>query len=154
GGGGGEGGRGGGQGGGRRRAEAGGGTGGGEGGSGGGGGGYAAHSSNSSAQTPGASVGSLKSGRNMAEYRLMLPGRSLSNTVMELTYEDVLGATDNLAEANVIGSGGFGRVYCGRLAGAGVAVKVLEAGSSQGDREFQAEVRVPGRGRGETSRPR
>ncbi|CAI7806127.1 unnamed protein product [Closterium sp. NIES-54] len=56
------------------------------------------------------------------------------------------GATDNLAEANVIGSGGFGRVYCGRLAGAGVAVKVLEAGSSQGDREFQAEVRVPGRG--------
>ncbi|CAI7747080.1 unnamed protein product, partial [Closterium sp. NIES-54] len=71
-------------------AEAGGGTGGGEGGSGGGGGGYAAHSSNSSAQTPGASVGSLKSGRNMAEYRLMLPGRSLSNTVMELTYEDVL----------------------------------------------------------------
>ncbi|CAI5941776.1 unnamed protein product, partial [Closterium sp. NIES-64] len=122
-------------------AEAGGGIGGGEGGSGGAGGGYAAHSSNSSAQTPGASVGSLKSGRNMAEYRLMLPGRSLSNTVMELTYEDVLGATDNLAEANVIGSGGFGRVYCGRLAGAGVAVKVLEAGSSQGDREFQAEVR-------------
>ncbi|CAI5933308.1 unnamed protein product [Closterium sp. NIES-65] len=123
-------------------AEAGGGIGGGEGGSGGAGGGYAAHSSNSSAQTPGASVGSLKSGRNMAEYRLMLPGRSLSNTVMELTYEDVLGATDNLAEANVIGSGGFGRVYCGRLAGAGVAVKVLEAGSSQGDREFQAEVEL------------
>ncbi|CAI5475277.1 unnamed protein product [Closterium sp. Yama58-4] len=123
-------------------AEAGGRIGGGEGGSGGAGGGYAAHSSNSSAQTPGASVGSSKSGRNMAEYRLMLPGRSLSNTVMELTYEDVLGATDNLAEANVIGSGGFGRVYCGRLAGAGVAVKVLEAGSSQGDREFQAEVEL------------
>ncbi|GJP86947.1 hypothetical protein CLOP_g16908 [Closterium sp. NIES-67] len=105
-----------------------------------GGGGYATPSS--SAQTPSSTVGSLKSGRNMAEYRMMLPSRSLSNTVMELTYEDVLGATDNLSDANVIGSGGFGRVYCGRLAGAGVAVKVLEAGSSQGDREFQAEVEL------------
>ncbi|CAI5478340.1 unnamed protein product [Closterium sp. Yama58-4] len=120
---------------------AGGGIGGAEGGSGRGGGG-AAHSSNSSVQTPGVSVGSLESGRNMGEYRMMLPGRSLSNTVMELTFEDVLGATDNLAEANVIGSGGFGRVYCGRLAGASVAVKVLEAGSSQGDREFQSEVEL------------
>ena len=51
-------------------------------------------------------------------------------------------ATGGLTDAQVIGAGGFGLVYKGTINGRAVAVKVLDAQSSQGDREFQAEVQV------------
>lgn len=41
----------------------------------------------------------------------------------------------------ILGKGGFGEVYYGKLAdGREVAVKVLSAGSSQGNKEFYNEV--------------
>ncbi|KAK8505345.1 hypothetical protein V6N11_057672 [Hibiscus sabdariffa] len=57
------------------------------------------------------------------------------------TYEELVIATDGFSESNLLGQGGFGYVYKGRLpTGQDVAVKKLKAGSRQGEREFQAEV--------------
>ncbi|KHN39350.1 proline-rich receptor-like protein kinase PERK15 isoform X1 [Glycine soja] len=57
----------------------------------------------------------------------------------EFSREELHVATDGFS--NILGEGGFGRVYKGRLPnGKFVAVKKLESGSQQGDREFQAEV--------------
>ncbi|KAH7387183.1 hypothetical protein KP509_16G009800 [Ceratopteris richardii] len=57
--------------------------------------------------------------------------------------KQLLVATDNFNEANVIGRGGFGSVYRGVLAdGRVVAVKQLDQGSKQGDLEFQCEVKM------------
>ncbi|CAL5080565.1 unnamed protein product [Urochloa decumbens] len=60
-------------------------------------------------------------------------------------YRELAAATGNLAEENKLGSGGFGPVYRGYLAGQDrhVAVKVLSLESStQGRRQFDAEVRI------------
>ncbi|KAK3162141.1 hypothetical protein QOZ80_1BG0085980 [Eleusine coracana subsp. coracana] len=55
----------------------------------------------------------------------------------------ILDATDNFAEHNKIGSGGFGPVYVGNLEdGQQVAVKRLSRGSTQGIREFMNEVKL------------
>ncbi|GMJ07682.1 hypothetical protein HRI_004437400 [Hibiscus trionum] len=57
------------------------------------------------------------------------------------TYEELVIATDGFSESNLLGQGGFGYVYKGRLpTGQDVAVKKLKAGSRQGEREFQAEI--------------
>ncbi|MBA0626399.1 hypothetical protein Godav_004071 [Gossypium davidsonii] len=57
------------------------------------------------------------------------------------TYEELVIATNGFSESNLIGQGGFGYVYKGRLlTGQDVAVKKLKAGSRQGEREFRAEV--------------
>ncbi|KAE8692600.1 Proline-rich receptor-like protein kinase PERK12 [Hibiscus syriacus] len=59
------------------------------------------------------------------------------------TYEELMEMTDGFARDNVIGEGGFGYVYKGRLSnGSPVAVKQLKVGSGQGDREFRAEVEI------------
>ncbi|GMJ08229.1 hypothetical protein HRI_004492100 [Hibiscus trionum] len=59
------------------------------------------------------------------------------------TYEELMEMTDGFARENIIGEGGFGCVYKGRLPdGRFVAVKRLKAGSGQGDREFKAEVEI------------
>jgi serine/threonine protein kinase len=55
----------------------------------------------------------------------------------------VMEITNAFSRQNVIGEGGFGCVYKGRLLdGKEVAVKTLKAGSGQGDREFRAEVEI------------
>lgn len=54
------------------------------------------------------------------------------------TYSEVLKITGNYQK--VIGLGGFGTVFHGYLDGAQVAVKMLSASSSQGYKEFEAEV--------------
>ena len=59
-------------------------------------------------------------------------------------------ATGNMGAANLIGEGGYGKVYRGTLGGApgshgerrSVAVKVLDRDSLQGVREFQREVHL------------
>lgn len=52
-------------------------------------------------------------------------------------------ATNGFAMENVLGEGGFGRVYKGELPnGQVVAVKQLTLGGGQGDREFRAEVEI------------
>ncbi|PWZ15534.1 Proline-rich receptor-like protein kinase PERK5 [Zea mays] len=58
------------------------------------------------------------------------------------TYEQLAAATDGFSESSLVGRGGFGDVHVGTVDGAAVAVKRLRAGSQQGDREFQAELRI------------
>ncbi|XWS63341.1 hypothetical protein CRYUN_Cryun06bG0087000 [Craigia yunnanensis] len=58
-----------------------------------------------------------------------------------LDLESILVATDNFAEANKLGQGGFGPVYKGKLPrGQEIAIKRLSRGSGQGLEEFKNEV--------------
>ncbi|KAK3439191.1 hypothetical protein EUGRSUZ_C03831 [Eucalyptus grandis] len=51
--------------------------------------------------------------------------------------------TSNFSEANLLGEGGSGRVYCGALSsGVYVAVKRLKVGSRLGERTFLTEVEI------------
>eukprot|EP00850_Spirogloea_muscicola_P014656 SM000106S14004 [mRNA] locus=s106:301340:307299:- [translate_table: standard] len=66
----------------------------------------------------------------------LLPGAAFS-------YEELEVATDGFADANLLGQGGFGRVYGGVLpTGDHVAVKQLMVGGGQGEREFRSEVQT------------
>lgn len=57
------------------------------------------------------------------------------------TYKDLALATNNFCKANVIGEGGFGRVYRAALeSGRVAAVKQLDPKGKQGDKEFRVEV--------------
>lgn len=70
------------------------------------------------------------------------PG-GLGNSRSWFTYEELVEVTDGFAEYNILGQGGFGPVYKGRLPdGREVAVKQLKADSNQGEREFRAEVEI------------
>ncbi|KAL1190529.1 Proline-rich receptor-like protein kinase PERK2 [Cardamine amara subsp. amara] len=72
------------------------------------------------------------------------PGFALSNKYKgTFSYEELAIATNGFSEANLLGQGGFGYVFKGMLPnGKDIAVKQLKAGSSQGEREFQAEVGI------------
>uniref|UniRef100_A0A0E0D394 non-specific serine/threonine protein kinase n=1 Tax=Oryza meridionalis TaxID=40149 RepID=A0A0E0D394_9ORYZ len=60
-----------------------------------------------------------------------------------LSYDQLAAATGGFSPDNVIGQGGFGCVYRGRLqGGTEVAIKKLKTESKQGDREFRAEVDI------------
>lgn len=62
---------------------------------------------------------------------------------LAFSYEQILEMTKGFCSENIIGEGGFGRVYKGWLPGGKeVAVKELKAGSGQGEREFRAEVEI------------
>ncbi|MCL7038763.1 hypothetical protein MKW94_013539, partial [Papaver nudicaule] len=57
------------------------------------------------------------------------------------TFRELATATRNFKEINLIGEGGFGRVYKGRLeTGQIVAVKQLDQNGVQGNQEFIVEV--------------
>uniref|UniRef100_A0A1S4AYS8 non-specific serine/threonine protein kinase n=1 Tax=Nicotiana tabacum TaxID=4097 RepID=A0A1S4AYS8_TOBAC len=59
------------------------------------------------------------------------------------TYQELIEATNDSSAQNLLGKGGFGSVYKGCLAdGRYVAVKQLNIGGSQGEREFRAEVEI------------
>ncbi|CAI7870410.1 unnamed protein product [Closterium sp. NIES-53] len=59
------------------------------------------------------------------------------------TWEEMRVATNDFAPANVIGKGGFGQVFRGQLeSGHMVAVKRLDVGSDQGEKEFVTEVEL------------
>eukprot|EP00850_Spirogloea_muscicola_P001254 SM000004S15124 [mRNA] locus=s4:1356555:1360687:- [translate_table: standard] len=59
------------------------------------------------------------------------------------TYEELQEATGGFASVNVLGEGGFGRVYRGCIGDSReVAVKQLIKGGGQGEREFRAEVEI------------
>jgi serine/threonine protein kinase len=60
---------------------------------------------------------------------------------MLFTPENLAAITDDFAEENLLGEGGFGCVFKGILQdGRPVAVKKLKIGNGQGEREFKAEV--------------
>ncbi|KAL6651965.1 hypothetical protein ACP70R_010890 [Stipagrostis hirtigluma subsp. patula] len=58
-----------------------------------------------------------------------------------ISFEDIVAATGNFSGSNMLGKGGFGKVYKGMLQGTKeVAVKRLSKGSWQGTEEFRNEV--------------
>ncbi|KAK4803911.1 hypothetical protein SAY86_003728 [Trapa natans] len=94
---------------------------------------------------------------NNAKYRRQDPGSSsgcFSPWLLEIvpviqfvkkpfTYADILKATSNFSDDNIIGKGGFGTVYRGKLPdGREVAVKLLQREGSDGEKEFQAEMEI------------
>lgn len=59
----------------------------------------------------------------------------------EFTFKDLTVATNNFSDDNLLGSGGYGRVYKGTLSGGTrVAVKRIKRESHEGEREFLAEI--------------
>nr|CAB3464220.1 unnamed protein product [Digitaria exilis] len=59
------------------------------------------------------------------------------------SYEELYQITDGFSAQRLLGEGGFGSVYKGRLPdGTDVAIKQLRDGGGQGEREFQAEVEI------------
>ncbi|KAM0927733.1 hypothetical protein ACQ4PT_002672 [Festuca glaucescens] len=64
-----------------------------------------------------------------------------NNELPFVRFEDILSATNCFADSNLLGRGGFGKVYKGTLEGGNVvAVKRLSKGSTQGILEFKNEV--------------
>ncbi|PWA54182.1 protein kinase-like domain, Phloem protein 2-like protein [Artemisia annua] len=65
---------------------------------------------------------------------------------LEIQLEEIKSATNNFNEENVIGRGGFGKVYRGELSHSQgksmVALKRLDRRHGQGDAEFHKEVRM------------
>lgn len=60
-----------------------------------------------------------------------------------ISYEDLREATNNFEPASVLGEGGFGRVFKGVLNdGTAVAIKRLNNGGQQGDKELLVEVEM------------
>ncbi|XP_024011835.1 receptor-like serine/threonine-protein kinase At4g25390 [Eutrema salsugineum] len=66
----------------------------------------------------------------------------------EFSYSSLRKATASFSPENKLGQGGFGSVYRGNLpksAGGNVAVKVMDSGSLQGEREFENELFFAGK---------
>lgn len=71
------------------------------------------------------------------------PTLALGLNKSTFTLEELVACTNGFSQANLLGQGGFGYVHKGILPnGKEVAVKQLKSGSSQGEREFQAEVDI------------
>ncbi|KAI9159625.1 hypothetical protein LWI28_000346 [Acer negundo] len=66
--------------------------------------------------------------------------KSLEQNKQQFTYSNVLKMTNNFER--VLGKGGFGTVYYGRLDDTEVAVKMLSQSSAQGFKQFQSEVKL------------
>lgn len=69
------------------------------------------------------------------------PASLLSFSSGSFTYDELVQATKDFSESNLLGEGGFGYVHKGVLPSSKeIAVKQLKIGSQQGEREFQAEL--------------
>ncbi|KAL4582350.1 hypothetical protein LXL04_006897 [Taraxacum kok-saghyz] len=98
--------------------------------------------------------------KNQTSYQIMLPApikntnsSSSSSSVLpdhyrtcqRFTFAEIKSATNNFDKSLVIGRGGFGEVYKGRMkigSVSEVAVKRLHSMSNQGAHEFEAEIQV------------
>ncbi|BAT99533.1 hypothetical protein LR48_Vigan06g099500 [Vigna angularis] len=68
---------------------------------------------------------------------------ALSGGQLVFTYEKIAEITNGFSSENIIGEGGFGYVYKASMPDGRVgALKMLKAGSGQGEREFRAEVDI------------
>ncbi|KAI3946591.1 hypothetical protein MKX01_014449 [Papaver californicum] len=87
------------------------------------------------------------------EFLLKKPKEPLSiniatfeHSLLRVSASDILTATENFSKTHIIGDGGFGTVYKGLLPeGKTIAVKRLNGGHFQGDREFLAEMETIGK---------
>jgi serine/threonine protein kinase len=66
----------------------------------------------------------------------------MSSYINTASRSELATATEEFSQQNVLGRGGFGPVYSGRWRGRDTAIKVLDAASSQGSKEFLKEVNV------------
>lgn len=80
-------------------------------------------------------------------HREVLEDWELEFALQRYSYRELIAATQGFHEKNLLGMGGFGRVYKGVLKGSGleVAVKRLSRESDQGQKEFIAEMCSTGR---------
>ncbi|KAI3665486.1 hypothetical protein L6452_44113 [Arctium lappa] len=80
---------------------------------------------------------------NLSGSTLPPPNMPLAFSKSHFSYNELSAATGGFSQSNLLGQGGFGYVYKGVLPdGREVAVKSLKSGSTQGEREFQAEVEI------------
>ncbi|KAF6170027.1 hypothetical protein GIB67_042832 [Kingdonia uniflora] len=71
---------------------------------------------------------------------------TFEHSLQRLDLTDIVTATENFNKTHVIGDGGFGTVYKGLLPeGRTIAIKRLNGGHFQGDREFLAEMETIGK---------
>ncbi|KAK7407255.1 hypothetical protein VNO78_08998 [Psophocarpus tetragonolobus] len=71
------------------------------------------------------------------------PAQHMSTGQLVFTYEKIAEITNGFSSENIIGEGGFGYVYKASMPDGRVgALKMLKAGSGQGEREFRAEVDI------------
>ncbi|TKY69862.1 Proline-rich receptor protein kinase PERK12 [Spatholobus suberectus] len=71
------------------------------------------------------------------------PAQQMNTGPVVFTYDKVAEITNGFSRENIIGEGGFGYVYKSSMPDGRVgAVKMLKAGSGQGEREFRAEVDI------------
>lgn len=80
--------------------------------------------------------------RMMLEYlRSTDEARDENLELLFISFHAIAAATDNFRDSNMLGKGGFGKVYMGTLEGSKkVAVKRLSKSSGQGTKEFKNEV--------------
>ncbi|KAL6843086.1 hypothetical protein ACP4OV_026799 [Aristida adscensionis] len=88
-----------------------------------------------------------KQGSKETWNRMMLGDMSTTNGVAGrkadfpfFSFREIAVATNNFSDSSVLGQGGFGTVYKGKLGDKEVAVKRLSKGSGQGAAEFKNEV--------------
>ncbi|CAD6234434.1 unnamed protein product [Miscanthus lutarioriparius] len=80
-------------------------------------------------------------GNNPAAAAAAASSSNVDSRARAFTYGELAAATDNFRAECLLGEGGFGRVYRGRLeSGQVVAVKQLDREGAQGNREFVVEV--------------
>ncbi|KAA8540189.1 hypothetical protein F0562_024248 [Nyssa sinensis] len=84
---------------------------------------------------------SFNSNSGISNTSLVIIFPNNTDEIKDLTISEVLKATDNFNQANIIGCGGFGLVYKATLAnGTKMAVKKLSGDMGLMEREFKAEV--------------
>ncbi|KAI5084552.1 hypothetical protein GOP47_0000721 [Adiantum capillus-veneris] len=103
---------------------------------------YIHHVSNGSSRNP--SSGQLEKEKLKSSETVETPadGTQQHIAAQTFTFRELAAATKNFRSDCLIGEGGFGRVYKGRLESTGqaVAVKQLDRNGLQGNREFLVEV--------------